>query len=400
MKKLKELFATPKKAAVSCAVLAGCLLVLGTGTAFAASTVAENTSIGVAAAQNFAFADAGVDPAAAYVDHTDFDFERGQFIYEVEFIADGTEYEYWVKASDGTIVKKETKLISANGSNVATPDQITAEEAKTAALTDAGVEAADATFTKSKLDYDDGMALYDVDFYTADAKYEYEINASTGAVYSRSKETFAAQSVTPAQNSTQTAAPADESTGSSTTASTTGTSTSTGSSASTGTASDVGAEAAKAAALADAGYTADQVYLNKCETDYDDGVLVYDIEFCAGGQEHDYEIHGGTCAILSKSVEACDHDRHHDGTGNGNGYGATGTAVDLEQAKGLCLTHAGCAADQVTFSKAKLDEDDGRAVYEIEFYCNGQEHEYKVDCATGAILEYECEGEHHNGNHH
>ena len=90
MKKIKEWFNTPKKAAVSCAVIAGCLLVLGTGTAFAASTVAENTSIGVAAAQNFAFADAGVDPAAAYVDHTEFDFERGQFVYEVEFIADGT----------------------------------------------------------------------------------------------------------------------------------------------------------------------------------------------------------------------------------------------------------------------------------------------------------------------
>ena len=32
MKKIKEWFNTPKKAAVSCAVIAGCLLVLGTGT--------------------------------------------------------------------------------------------------------------------------------------------------------------------------------------------------------------------------------------------------------------------------------------------------------------------------------------------------------------------------------
>ena len=110
MMKIKEWFNTPKKAAVSCAVIAGCLLVLGTGTAFAASTVAENTSIGVAAAQNFAFADAGVDPAAAYVDRTEFDFERGQFVYEVEFIAEGTEYEYWIKANDGTVVKKEQEL--------------------------------------------------------------------------------------------------------------------------------------------------------------------------------------------------------------------------------------------------------------------------------------------------
>lgn len=387
MKKIKEWFNTPKKAAVSCAVIAGCLLVLGTGTAFAASTVAENTSIGVAAAQNFAFADAGVDPAAAYVDHTEFDFERGQFVYEVEFIADGTEYAYWIKASDGTVVKKETKLISANGSNVATADQITLEEAQTAALTDAGVAAADATFTEGKLDYDDGQALYDVDFYTADAKYEYEINAATGSVYSRSKETFSAA---PTQDTTPATEPDPVPAGSDTAGS---------------APAATGMEAAKAAALADAGFTEDQVYLSKCEADYDDGVLCYEIEFCCNGWEYDYEIHGETCAVRSKDVEACDHDNHrncdNDGIcdGSGSGYGAAGTAVDLEQAKTICLNHAGCTADQAAFSKAKLDYDDGLAVYEIEFYCNGSEHEYKVDCATGAILEYECEG-HHNGNHH
>ena len=387
MMKIKEWFNTPKKAAVSCAVIAGCLLVLGTGTAFAASTVAENTSIGVAAAQNFAFADAGVDPAAAYVDHTEFDFERGQFVYEVEFIADGTEYAYWIKASDGTVVKKETKLISANGSNVATPDQITLEEAQTAALTDAGVAAADATFTEGKLDYDDGQALYDVDFYTADAKYAYEINAATGSVYSRSKETFSAA---PTQDTTPATEPDPVPAGSDTAGS---------------APAATGMEAAKAAALADTGFTEDQVYLSKCEADYDDGVLCYEIEFCCNGWEYDYEIHGETCAVRSKDVEACDHDNHrncdNDGVrdGTGNGYGAAGTAVDLEQAKTICLNHAGCTADQAAFSKAKLDYDDGLAVYEIEFYCSGSEHEYKVDCATGAILEYECEG-HHNGNHH
>lgn len=414
MKKIKELFATPKKAAISCAVLAGCLLVLGTGSVFAASTIAETNSIGVAAAQNFAFADAGIDPASAYVDHTDFDFERGQFIYEVEFIANGTEYEYWVKASDGTVVKKETKVLSANGSNVATPDQISQEEAKEAALSDAGLTAADVTFTKEKLDYDDGMALYDVEFYTDAAKYEYEINATTGAVFSRSKETFAAgtQAANPTQNNA-----AGKDTVTTSGSGSTGTSNTAGTnSANTAGTGDAGLEAAKAAALADAGYTADQVYLTKCEPDYDDGVLVYDIDFCVNGYEHDYEIHGSTCAVLSKSVEHCDHDDHPycdnngicdgtgsgygygdgTGTGTGNGNGAAGTSVDLEQAKSIAVSHAGLTVDQVTFSKAKLDHDDGLAVYEIEFYYDGSEHECKVDCATGAIVDYECESEHHH----
>ncbi len=45
---------------------------------FATETVARNTSIGSGNAQNFAFADAGVDPTSATGIRTEFDFEQGQ----------------------------------------------------------------------------------------------------------------------------------------------------------------------------------------------------------------------------------------------------------------------------------------------------------------------------------
>lgn len=436
MKKLKEFFNTPKKAIISCAVVAGCLLVLGTGSVFAASTIAETTSIGEAAAQNFAFADAGVDPAAAYVDRTEFDFERGQFVYEVEFMAEGTEYEYWIKASDGTVVKKESKLLS-NASQAAaaagqTGDkngQITLEEAQNAALADAGLTAEEVTFTKGKLDYDDGVAYYDVEFVCGNAEFEYEINAATGAVYSKSKETFSAGqngqstaaqngaqngqstaaqsgSNTQTSNSNQTSSSTNTQTSSST-QSGSSTQTSKPSSNQTGTADQIDLAAAQSAALTDAGLTADAVIFTKGELDYDDGIAVYDIEFCCNGREYEYEINAKTGAVCKKDWDTCDHVQHRgsttaaSGNGNGNAAGtgtgagnAYGVSVDLEEAKAIAVAQAGLSVSDVTFLKAKLDHDDGCSVYEIEFYYNGVEHECKVSCSTGAVLEYESDHHH------
>lgn len=45
----------------------------------------------------------------------------------------------------------------------------------------------------------------------------------------------------------------------------------------------------------------------------------------------------------------------------------------------------------VSFTKAKLERDDGRTVYEIEFYQGYVEYDYTIDAATGAILEYDMD---------
>lgn len=106
--------------------------------------------------KNFAFADAGVDPVSAQITKIEFDYEQGQFVYEIEFVAEGTEYEYWIKASDGSVVKKEIEIVTLDGSNATVTAKITLDDAKQTALEDAGVAISDATFTKEKLDLDDG----------------------------------------------------------------------------------------------------------------------------------------------------------------------------------------------------------------------------------------------------
>lgn len=60
---------------------------------------------------------------------------------------------------------------------------ITADEAKNIALNRAGIEEKDTISLVVKQDYDDGLLIYEVDLYTPDRDYEYEINAADGAIY-------------------------------------------------------------------------------------------------------------------------------------------------------------------------------------------------------------------------
>lgn len=71
----------------------------------------------------------------------------------------------------------------------------------------------------------------------------------------------------------------------------------------------------------------------------------------------------------------------------GNGAGAY---IGEEKAKSIALNHAGLTESQVTFIKTKLDFDDGRWEYDVEFYtASHQEYDYKIDALTGAILKFD-----------
>lgn len=59
----------------------------------------------------------------------------------------------------------------------------------------------------------------------------------------------------------------------------------------------------------------------------------------------------------------------------------------------IAMDHAGVKSADVQFSYAKLDYDNGRWMYDAEFYAGNTEYDYEIDASTGAILEYDYDME-------
>jgi uncharacterized membrane protein YkoI len=70
-----------------------------------------------------------------------------------------------------------------------------------------------------------------------------------------------------------------------------------------------------------------------------------------------------------------------------------GTILDEAEAKGIALAHAGVTESDVRFVRVRLEEDDGRQEYEIEFYRDTTEYDYDIDALTGTILSYDHDAE-------
>ena len=60
--------------------------------------------------------------------------------------------------------------------------------------------------------------------------------------------------------------------------------------------------------------------------------------------------------------------------------------ISVDKAKTIALKQAGLTPAMVTFGKAVLKKDDGRVIYEIEFFTSSNEYEYEIDAYSGAIL--------------
>ena len=66
--------------------------------------------------------------------------------------------------------------------------RITEADAKQIALDHAGISESETDRLRVKLDYDDGVQEYEVNFYVGNREYDYDINAATGAIRSYDSE--------------------------------------------------------------------------------------------------------------------------------------------------------------------------------------------------------------------
>ena len=69
----------------------------------------------------------------------------------------------------------------------------------------------------------------------------------------------------------------------------------------------------------------------------------------------------------------------------------TSTTLDESDAKKIALEHVGTKEKEVTFTKSKIDREDGKTVYEFEFFDKNNEYEICVDINTSKIVKYSKE---------
>lgn len=69
------------------------------------------------------------------------------------------------------------------------------------------------------------------------------------------------------------------------------------------------------------------------------------------------------------------------------------TDISLDEAKEIALSHAGLSSEQVTFVQANKEFDDGIQTFDLEFYCNGKEYDYKINASNGQIIQYDYDME-------
>ena len=238
------------------------------------------------------------------------------------------------------------------------------DKAKEIALNHAGVKAADATFVETKRDYENGRLVYEIEFVVLSGnsykEYDYEVAASDGTIVSYDYDIEASYTV-PSGNAQ------------------------TGGTQTTG---DIGVDKAKEIALNHAGVKAADATFIEAKRDYDDGRLVYELEFVviSNGaiKEYDYEILAADGTIVSY-----DYDIETSYTVP-NGNAQTAGTLSEADAKALVLAQIP-SATETHFKKWKLEKDDGRWVYEGEVVYDTWEYEFEMDAATGAFLEWDIE---------
>ena len=150
----------------------------------------------------------------------------------------------------------------------------------------------------------------------------------------------------------------------------------------------IGAEAAKTAALKHAGFSASQVTFLDAEYDYDDGRMIYEVEFHVNGTEYDYDIDALTGAVVKYQSEKSGTNT----SGSSSSSADTSAYIGESAAKTAALNHAGVKESSTKYCNAWLEWDDGRPeCYEVEFMVNNTRYEYKIALTSATVLESEQE---------
>ena len=127
------------------------------------------------------------------------DNDDGLHKYEVDFYYNRQEYSYEIDAKTGKIIYSNYILDNVNSTDNLPKDDVTSnnnnnqnyitkEEATNIALNDVNLALDNVTLQKAEFDYDNGIAIYEIEFINGNLEYDYEINAITKEIISKKQE--------------------------------------------------------------------------------------------------------------------------------------------------------------------------------------------------------------------
>ena len=189
--------------------------------------------------------------------------DREDSEYEVRFYDDTYEYEVSVNYNNGRVNNFEKDLRDNVNVNQDTNMSMSEEEARNIVLQRVGKSSDEVTFTRVRIDRENGVTVYDVYFYDSEKEYELSIDVSTKEIISYKEDYL-------------------------------------NNSGNTNTASDqyIGVEKAREIVLNHAGLSSSDVRFSKVELDVDYNMATYEIEFYHNYYEYDYEVDAVTGEIL------------------------------------------------------------------------------------------------------
>ena len=134
--------------------------------------------------------------------------------------------------------------------------------------------------------------------------------------------------------------------------------------------------------------TSAQISYSEVDAELDETPAHYEVEIITqSGEEFEYKIDAYTGVILETKREAADGTETPSGDSSFPTLGSTNYA----KVKAIILKYLGISENNIYDMNIKLEVEDGTLVYEVEFKSDHIEYSFKINAATGVVLEYEAE---------
>ena len=127
----------------------------------------------------------------------------------------------------------------------------------------------------------------------------------------------------------------------------------------------------------------------------------YEVELYYQNNDYEYKIDAKSGKVvysdfISNSNLNSNNGSNGNGNGNNNSQGQyyNNAKITLQEARDLAYNHANVDVNMVVLKKCSSEIDDNKLIYEIEFTYNNYEYDYKIDAATGEIIDFDKDNIH------